>query len=120
MSHGADVKEFLKDFQENVRMPEELTFPIEVELIDIKAATRRRLKDEVGQWVAVRPCDGDKTYLGIHLGDLNVTPLVSYHLKSKHLTISPHTNPAIYVPDLKRVVWGMESWWGTIDSPEGL
>lgn len=31
-----------------------------------------------------------------------------------------YTNPAIFVPDLNRVVWGMESWWGPIESKEKL
>jgi hypothetical protein len=29
-------------------------------------------------------------------------------------------NPAIWVPDLKRIVFGMESWWGVIDNPDDL
>lgn len=33
---------------------------------------------------------------------------------------SGYHNPAFYVPSLKRVVFGCESWWGHIDGPDAL
>ena len=30
------------------------------------------------------------------------------------------TNPAIYVFDLQRIIFGAESWWGIIENPEEL
>lgn len=113
------LEEFMKDFRENVRTHGEIVFPIEVNNVEYKGSSNRR-GEEIGSWVSIRPCDGDKTYLGVYLGDLNLSPLMSFHLKTKVMTISSHTNPAIYVPDLKRVVWGMESWWGIITKPEQL
>jgi hypothetical protein len=76
----------------------------------------------VGSWVSVRPCGeeyGGKTYLGIYLGDLAVNPVI-FLKEDQTLEVMMHQNPAMYVPDLKEVIWGMGSWWGRIDSPEGL
>lgn len=116
---SADMEDFMKDFRENVQMPGEIVFPIEVSSIEVTNSHGRNL-ERIGKWVSVRPCDGDKTYLGVYLGDLNLSPQLSWHSRTKVLSVHPHKNPAIYVPDLKRVVWGMESWWGVIDKPEDL
>lgn len=119
MEELTDMEEFMKDFTENVRTDVDLKFPLEVSEIKMNGA-RSGTSRIVGSWVSIRPCDGDKTYLGVYLGDMTLSSFCSYHLKTKVLSITPHTNPAIYVPDLKRVVWGMESWWGTISKPEDL
>lgn len=34
--------------------------------------------------------------------------------------IDIRTNPAIWVPDQNRIVWGMGSWWGIIEKEEDL
>jgi hypothetical protein len=99
----------------------DITYPIEVSAI--KLLGRSRSEEKVGSWVSVRPCaaeHGNKTYLGVYLGDLLSHGIESYNLNTKEVEILLNTNPAIYVPDLKKVVWGMESWWGIIQSPEGL
>jgi len=60
-----------------------------------------------GEFVSVRPCGdehGNKTYLGIYVGDVNIGI----------------PNPCIWVPDLKEYIFGCESWWGRIKSPEQL
>ena len=31
------------------------------------------------------------------------------------LGLSAETNPAIFVPELKQIIYGCESWWGIID-----
>ena len=36
--------------------------------------------------------------------------------RNQRLEIIPHTNPAIFVPELKKIVFGCESWWRKIDS----
>ncbi len=78
-----------------------------------------------GDFVAVRPCGEDgqgKTYLGIMLGDLVMSPSIRYHEASQSLLVGFRGlgNPAMWVPDLDRVVMGCESWWNKIDSPEDL
>ena len=30
------------------------------------------------------------------------------------------SNPAIYVPELRKIVFGCESWWGEIQSPDEI
>lgn len=33
---------------------------------------------------------------------------------------TPANNPAIFVPELKKIVFGMESWWRILEKPEDL
>ncbi|MGE4484590.1 MAG: hypothetical protein AB7C97_05690 [Oscillospiraceae bacterium] len=76
-----------------------------------------------GQLVKINPCGkgyGGKTYLGILLGDLPIGTTVSFHHDDEKLHIGAWTNPAIFVPELKKIIYGMESWWEEIDKPEDL
>lgn len=74
-----------------------------------------------GDFVKVRPSAEDKTFLGVYLGDTPIGLGISYKDEQSTLVIKPGVpNPAIYVPDLKRIVYGMESWWGRIASPDDL
>lgn len=81
---------------------------------------------KVGTYVSVRPVDPElkgKTYLGIYLGDLptGMHPGAAFDDRNSELIINPGmANPCIFVPDLDRVVWGYESWWGVIKGPEEL
>lgn len=73
--------------------------------------------------VAVRPCAEEyqnKTYLGVYLGDFPRSVIPSYNSETNELAINFHTNPCIYVFDIDKIVWGMESWWNVIKSPEQL
>lgn len=77
----------------------------------------------IGSLVAVRPCGeeyGDKTYLGIYLGELPIQILTSYDPHIGVLTNSTMDNPGIYVPELKKIVYGCGSWWNEIESEEDL
>ena len=97
-----------------------INYPITVEKIEL-VQPRKTSYRKVGSWVSIRPCsEGDKTFLGVYLGDLQNSPMASYNKNSKLLTVIPFQNPAIWVPDLNRVVWGCESWWGVIEGPEDL
>lgn len=76
---------------------------------------------ECGGLVKISPCGeeyGNKTYLGILLGDLPIGASISFHHDDQKLHIIPFTNPAIFVPELKKIIYGCESWWGEIESPE--
>lgn len=128
----ADTTKKLKNFNEefaefckNTRFEGHIEFPIEVSKVDSQRSREIMMGagQRVGCWVSVRPCAADcegKTFLGVYLGDLTFSIDHWYNLQSNVLCLSPHTNPAIFVPDLKRVVWGCESWWDVIDSPEKL
>lgn len=73
------------------------------------------------KWVSIAPCSDDKTYLGILLGDMALGVAVQLNKETNILHIGPgHFNPAIYVPDLNKVVYGCESWWSEIEKPEDL
>lgn len=77
-----------------------------------------------GTWVKVRPCAGpgkDKTYLGIHLGKVSQGDSMRFHPDTGVLSVEhSYHNPAIWVPDLRAIVFGAESWWGVIKGPDDL
>jgi len=76
-------------------------------------------------WVAVRPCAAEgeptRTHLGIYIGDIATYVGADYHPKTGMvgLHVAGH-NPAIWVPDLGRIVYGYESWWRQLKKPEDL
>lgn len=75
------------------------------------------------KWVAVRPCDDEcqgKTYLGIALGDMALGMYANIEADGTLKVNRGHYNPAMYVPDLHRVVFGCGSWWRAIKTPEDL
>jgi len=73
-----------------------------------------------GDFVAVRPVKGDKTYLGIYIGEVVIDGFLSYNSGDKVLSVSGHKNPMIYIPALKKNVFGASSWWSKIESEEDL
>jgi len=104
-----------------------MQFPIEVAQIkgegfsDLFSTWGRR---DVGKFVAIRPCAEEhekKTYLGLYLGDFPLSMECQYDRDSKTLTVSPSfQNPAIFVFDLNKVIFGCASWWGVIKSEAAL
>lgn len=99
-------------------------FPLEISEVKTKGfGIKKGIGADMGDWVAVRPCAKEcegKTFLGIYLGDIAIGATSFVEKATQALVVVPHSNPAIYIPDLKRVVFGCESWWGKIDSPEDL
>lgn len=76
-----------------------------------------------GMLVKVRPCKEEyhnKTYLGLYLGELPYTNSASYDEETGELKVKPIHNPAIYIFDLKRIIFGAESWWQKVDSIEDV
>jgi hypothetical protein len=76
-----------------------------------------------GDLVQVRPVGEkykEKTYLGILLGDLPLEVFIMHNRETKELKIEPYRNPAIFVPELKEIIWGCGSWWSEIESEEEL
>lgn len=74
--------------------------------------------------VKVRPCDKElkgKTFVGIYLGRLAQGVSVRHHKETGVLEVGfSYHNPAIWVPDLQKIVWGSGSWWGEIESLDDL
>lgn len=86
-------------------------------------ALRPSLFDRDTTWVSVLPCSkefGGKTYLGWLLGDLANGQQVQLGENGvMEISMSFH-NPAIFIPELGRIVYGRESYWSSIKSPEDL
>lgn len=76
--------------------------------------------DNSGKFVRIRTCKENETYLGIYLGEAAIQPIINYNENTQELTLKSLHNPAIFVPALKRTVYGCESWWDFIDNPEDL
>ena len=102
--------------------------PISVDKIKFVNGGMGRADYPSGQPVAVRWCsetekdeEGQEiTRFGYYLGDLPVSQFAAFDKRDNTLGCHMHTNPAIFVPSLGRVVWGMESWWGPIEDEAGL
>lgn len=45
---------------------------------------------------------------------------ITHDPKTFELNCSTTGNPAIFVPELGKIIFGMESWWGRIKSEEEL
>ena len=106
-----------------------IKYPIEVEGIDY--GNHRVYCDKplfspklVGKFVAVRPCDAEyegKTYLGLYIGDIALENFITYDKETRRLEISRGMyNPALFVFDLNKIIFGAGSWWGSIKSEEQL
>lgn len=66
--------------------------------------------------ITVHEIYNEKTYIGIYIGDLPIQILTSYKESTGQLINSTMNNPAIFVPELKKIIYGCESWWKTIRS----
>lgn len=118
----AQLEKALAEAKEKYRLIEEVELPLTISGYKISHGTDRGLRER-GCWVMVRPCAKeyqDKTYLGIYLGDLPIDIIGLIDNKTNELSLTFHRNPAIYVPDLKCIIYGFESWWGPINHPDDL
>lgn len=78
---------------------------------------------EMGMLVAVRPCSDNeekKTYIGFFIGNLPLCITAEFNKKTGVLTQYTFTNPAIYVPELEKIIFGCDSWWYRIESEDQL
>jgi hypothetical protein len=121
----SDLYEKLNEMKD-WKYSKEITFPVEITNITCAKSFNFGCDSvKPGAFVSIRPCDDPKTYLGVYVGSLippfNELPDVGYNIKTKELKIlPPRTNPAIFVFDLKKIVWGCESWWGAIEDENDL
>jgi hypothetical protein len=101
-----------------------IQYPIAVSKINESGLKNSSYRDsEIGRFVKIRPCKDeykDRTYLGLFLGESPIGLHISHNRSTKELSISYHKNPAIYVFDLKKIIYGIESWWGIIEKEEDL
>lgn len=96
-----------------------IEYPITVNDIVNKPIENHSISAEIGSIVEIRPCGEkyqDKSYIGIFLGDLPIAINSSFNKKSGILSNSTIDNPAIFVLELKEIIYGCESWWRAIES----
>jgi hypothetical protein len=95
-----------------------IEYPIEVTKIDQKPIDYQDClyKSYIGKPVKVRV--GQKTYLGVFLGELPTSAHIQHNEQSGVLTVNHMTNPAMFVPELNRIVFGHESWWSVLESTD--
>lgn len=101
-----------------------MDFPITVNSISYEdlEPIKKPLFGNCGDMVGVRPVSDEyenKTLLGILLGDA-VIGSGCFLEKEGVLRIVSQRNPAIFVPELNKIIFGYESWWGQIESVEEL
>lgn len=130
----ADLMEKLAAEMKNPTPPkynETGDFPKTVEVVGVAFNSDNKIIREKlifggkqGDYVSIRPVSDNpenKTFLGLLLGDIATSISATYLSGDKRLFLAPAGhNPAIWVPDLNKIVYGYESWWGTIDSTEQL
>lgn len=100
-----------------------IEYPITVTSIIQKPINNTPLGSTIGTWVSINPCGEEyknQTYLGILIGDLPLQTFVSFKENTGELIVDTMKNPCIYVPALKKIIYGAESWWTEIDSPEDI
>lgn len=72
--------------------------------------------------VKIRPCGKEyenKTYLGFLIGDVALGSSLSIDDEKIQLVFCGY-NPCIFVPELNKVIYGYESWWGKIENEDDL
>jgi hypothetical protein len=116
-----------KEMKENpVTIEDDFEFPMEISEIDKSKACYSPMSltgTKAGALVKIRPCGDEyenKTYLGIYVGEIAISTNIGLFEKTKKLSIMFNRNPAIFVPELKKVIFGCESFWGEIKSEEEL
>ena len=109
-------KSFVCDFYKS----RYIEYPIEVSEIEKNTELSAYDNVNIGKFVKIRPCGDEKTYLGLHLGGLPIDMIISHQSETKILDVRYHCNPAIFVFDLNKIVYGMESWWGIIKTEADL
>lgn len=90
-----------------------IRYPLTISGIESEGMSGVPSRERPGRLALVWFMEGDErmTELGIVLGELAVEPIVSYDGDTGVLSVRELANPAIFVPSVGRIVWGMESWW---------
>lgn len=92
-----------------------IKYPITVNSIKVDELKPKRIEFTP---VRVRPFSDDKTYFGILLGNFPHNSYVEFSKEKKELRVSYMESPCILIPELKRIVFGTESWWEKINESE--
>lgn len=96
-----------------------IEYPLTISGIENGKIDTSGLGHECGCLCEIRPCGEEykgKSYVGIYLGDLPISIHTSFDRKTGILSNRTMNNPAIFVPELKKIIYGCESWWRKIES----
>lgn len=96
-----------------------IEYPITVNQIENDKITTYSIGHECGCLCEIKPCGeeyNDKTYIGIYIGELPISITTSFDEEKGILKNGTMHNPAIFVPELKKIIYGCESWWRVIES----
>ena len=99
-----------------------IEYPIQVNAIETEKLEGMMMYAS-GCPVCIKPCAEEykgKSYLGLYLEDLPMMNSISYDEEKQSLKVGTVHNPAIYVFALKKIIFGAESWWCKINSPEDV
>ena len=100
-----------------------IEYPLTIQGIENKKINTNGIGHTCGVLCEVRPCGEEykgKTYLGIYLGELPIRIVSSYDRHTGILSNRTMNNPAIFVPEIKKIVYGMECWWREIKHIENF
>ena len=98
-----------------------IEYPIVVQNIENEKINTKEIGHKCGCLCEVRPCGEEykgKTFLGLYLGRLPIAIHTSFERNTGVLRNSTMNNPAIFVPELKKIIYGYESWWREIQNAE--
>jgi hypothetical protein len=120
-----DESEFNRQHVCEDYVPFFIEYPITVKDIENPELRKegRLYAKQIGKLVKIRPCAEEyngKTYLGLFLGVLPIEPTARYNSETQVLKLELVDNPAIWVLELNKIIYGYESFWGIIDDPSEI
>lgn len=120
---GLDMEQYNKTEDEDCEHYESkyIEYPLTINGIENHFNDNMYSLYSCGKLVKIKPCGEEyksKTYLGILLGELPIGAFISYYGDDRKIHVNPHMNVGIFVPELKKIVYGCESWWSEIKNPE--
>ena len=98
-----------------------IEYPLTINGIENGKIDISGLGHEIGCLCEIKPCGEEykkKSYMGFYLGNLPIAIHTSFSRDTGILKNSTMNNPAIFVPELKKIIYGCESWWREIESVE--
>lgn len=116
----AEAKKAFDEEHGDLILADDFKFPLTVSSVIPRGLSGEPPRPDVGNLVKVRPVGDEKTYLGVLLGDFIVGVEMGLGSKSGALFVTGMRNPAIYIPALRRVVWGRGSWWAEVSKEDDL
>lgn len=95
-----------------------IEYPVTINGIQNEDINTDGIGHACGALCEVRPCGdeyGGKSYIGIYVGELPIGIMTTLSKDGvlKNCTVN---NPAIFVPELRKLVYGRESWWHELKS----